>query len=209
MLAARHRYRRSSGERQTLARAAGRVETTGRPIGRRPESHPVIREVVASIRVFACDDDLTGFLFFDLSTFLAAPKFNIAGDDSHFFAFGRSTLSSPGIPVARLGEVCGAGVGRVLPRAQLGSSFRSIVCEAISDARAACLRALGFSLGWFDTMTSTASSMARIASGRVIGAVCLAIHASTAESRSGCKRTPTRVPLPVGAGPRRFFVITV
>jgi hypothetical protein len=82
------------GRKETLARAAGRLETTERPIGRRPESHPVIGDVVASITVFTCDDDLTGFLFFDLSTLLAAPKFNIAGDDSHFFALSPTSRAS-------------------------------------------------------------------------------------------------------------------
>jgi hypothetical protein len=51
--------------------------------------------------------------------------------------------------------------------------------------------------------------MARIASGRVSGALCLAIQASSADSCGGCRRTTTGTPLPVGAGPRRFFAITV
>src|SRR3984885_12614136 len=146
--------------------------------------------------------------FVELVVELTDSRFRIfrLGHFGRPFAFGRSTRSSlnSGGPLVRR--------RRRLVRsssATAGSSFRSIVCAAISDVRAACLRALGFSLGWFDTMTSTASSVARIASGRVIGAFCLAIQASTAESRSGCKRTPTRVPLPVGAGPRRFFGITV
>jgi hypothetical protein len=43
--------------------------------------------------VFARDDDLAGFLFFDQSTLLAAPKFNIAGNDSYFFTFNRARLT--------------------------------------------------------------------------------------------------------------------
>jgi len=39
--------------------------------------------------------------------------------------------------------------------------------------------------------------------------ILAAAQASIGVRRSGCRRTPTSVPLPVGGGPRRFFVITV
>jgi hypothetical protein len=51
---------------------------------RRRKSHPMLGDVVASIRMLAGDDDLVGFLFFDLSAFLATPKFYIAGGRPHF-----------------------------------------------------------------------------------------------------------------------------
>jgi hypothetical protein len=60
-----------------------------------------------------------------------------------------------------------------------------------------------------ERMCRTVSIMARIASGRVSGALCLAIQASRALRCEGCRRTPIKVPLPVGGGPLRFFVITV
>jgi hypothetical protein len=60
-----------------------------------------------------------------------------------------------------------------------------------------------------ERMCRTVSIMARIASGRVSGALCLAIQASRALRWEGCRRTPIKVPLPVGGGPLRFFVITV
>ena len=63
----------------------------------------------------------------------------------------------------------------------------------------------GFSPGSFERICRIVSIMARIASGRVTGAGCLAIQPSRAASWEGCRRTCIGVPLPVGAGPRRFF----
>jgi hypothetical protein len=67
----------------------------------------------------------------------------------------------------------------------------------------------GFSPGSFERICRIVSIMARIASGRVTGARCLAIQASSAFKWEGCRRTPTSVPLPVVTGrPRRSLVIT-
>jgi hypothetical protein len=62
----------------------------------------------------------------------------------------------------------------------------------------------GFSPVSFDSMCRIVSIMARIASGRVSGAFCLAIQPSRAARWEGCRRTCTGMPLPVGAGPRFF-----
>lgn len=47
----------------------------------------------------------------------------------------------------------------------------------------------------------------RMACGLVMGPGCFSIHLSTASSMSGCKRTCTGVPCPVGGRPRPGFLV--
>jgi len=93
----------------------------------------------------------------------------------------------------------------------LGRSFHSLFSTTGVDlpSRRTDQAAL---FGWQSSICPSGRApdrSSRIASGRVIVGACLAIQVSNAFICLGCRRTPTRVPLPVGGGPRRFFVIKV
>jgi len=94
-------------------------------------------------------------------------------------------------------------------RFSAGASARclSITLAASSAARAARvgLRTVGRGA----ELDKAISTRARMAWGRVRPRPSLVIQESSDAKSSGCIRTPISVPLPVGGGPLRFFVITV
>jgi len=90
-----------------------------------------------------------------------------------------------------------------------GTSARclSITVAASSAARAA---RVGLRAVWRGPELDKASSIrARMAWGRVRPRPSPVIQESSDAKSSGCIRTPISVPLPVGGGPLRFFVITI